>query len=117
MAIFMSQNLREGGTYWYWCISVVVGVGFWVRIGMTLSCLHNILWTSGWTLTKLSWICNWDITKNSFDFGNLDLIFGVKAVEKLKIYSWETSVFSENAITSSVYVIYTFCLDTTQLLK
>ena len=27
---------------------------------MTLMCLHNILWTNGWILTKFSWIYNWD---------------------------------------------------------
>ena len=48
-----------------------VGVG----IGITLSCLHNILWTSGWILTKFSWIYNWYITKNWLDFDDLDLIF------------------------------------------
>ena len=35
--------------------------------------------------TKFSWLCNWDITKNWLDFGDLDLIFKVTAVEKLKI--------------------------------
>ena len=55
-----------------------------IGIGMTLSCLHNILWTSGWFLTKFSLIYNWDITKNWLDFGDLDLIFKVTAVEKLK---------------------------------
>ena len=34
---------------------------------MTLSCLHNILWTSGLILTKFSRIYNWDITKNWLD--------------------------------------------------
>ena len=31
-----------------------VGVG--IGIDLTLSCLHNILWTSGWILTKFLWI-------------------------------------------------------------
>ena len=35
-----------------------------VGIGLTLSCLHNVLWTCGWILTKFSYICNWDITWN-----------------------------------------------------
>ena len=41
----------------------------------------------------------WDITKKCLDFGDLDLIFKVTAVEKLKIQGWWTSVFSENTIT------------------
>ena len=51
-------------------------------IGITISCLHNILWTSGWILTKFAWIYHKDITKNRLDFGDLDLIFKVTAVEK-----------------------------------
>ena len=38
--------------------------------------------TSGWILTKFSWMYHLDITKNWLDFGNLDLIFKVTAVEK-----------------------------------
>ena len=38
--------------------------------------------------------------KNSLDFGNLDLIFKVAAVDKLKIHGGGTSVFSENTVTS-----------------
>ena len=45
-----------------------------VGVGVTLSCLYNILWTSGWMLTKVSLIYNWDIAKNWLDFGDLDLI-------------------------------------------
>ena len=59
--------------------------GFGFSFGVTLSWLHNILWTSGWILTKFSWIYNWDITKNRVDFGD-DLIFKVTAVAKLKIH-------------------------------
>ena len=73
-----------------------IGIG----VGMTLSCPHNILWTSCWSLTKLLWLYNWDITKNWLDFGDIDLIFKVTAVEKLRIHGWGTSVFSENTITS-----------------
>ena len=62
---------------------VCIGVG--IGIGLTLSFLHNIIWTSGWILTKFSWIHNWDITKNCSDFRDLDLIFKDTAVEKLKI--------------------------------
>ena len=32
--------------------AVLVGVG----VSMTLSCLHNILWTSGWIGNKVLWI-------------------------------------------------------------
>ena len=64
-----------------------------VGIGMTLSHLHNILWTSGWILTKFSWIYNWDITKSWLDFGGLGIIFKVIAAEKLKIHSVEDICF------------------------
>ena len=57
----------------------------WVGVGVTLSCLHNILWTSGWILIKFSWIYNWVITKNWLDFIELGLIFKITTVEKLKI--------------------------------
>ena len=40
--------------------------------------------------------------KNWLDFGGLDLIFKVTAVEKLKIYGRGTSVFSENTVTSVI---------------
>ena len=39
-----------------------------------------------------------DITKNCLDCGDLDLIFKVIAVEKLKIHGGGTSVFSENTV-------------------
>ena len=48
-----------------------------IGVGVTHSCLHSILWTSGWVLTKFSWIYNWDITKNW-------LHLKVRAVEKKK---------------------------------
>ena len=48
-------------------------------------------------------IYNWDITKNRFDFGDLDLIFKVTAVEKLKIHGGGTFVFSENTVTNSYF--------------
>ena len=76
----MFPNLREGDIL-IWCGSVDIGV--WV--GVTLSCLHNILWISDWILTKFSWIYNLDITKNWLDFADLDLIVKVTAVEKMKI--------------------------------
>ena len=89
----------ERGTYWFWC-------GFhWPRHWRdSFFCPHNILWTSDWTLTKFSWTYNWDITKNSIDFGDLDLIFKVKAIEKPKIRGLGTSVFSENTVTSFSYI-------------
>ena len=34
------------------------------------------------------------------DFGHLDLIFKVSAVEKIKVHDWGTSVFSENTVAS-----------------
>ena len=43
---------------------------------------------------------NRDITKNLLDFGNLDTIFKVTALEELKICGFGTSVFSENTFTS-----------------
>ena len=70
-----------------------------VGICATLSCLHNILLTSCWILTKLSWIYNLDITECWFDLVDLDLIFKVTAVDKLKIHGGGTSVFSENTDT------------------
>ena len=81
-------------------ISVSIGLGVRFGIHITFSCLHNILGTSGWVLTKFLWIYNWDITKNWLDFGDLDLIFKVTAVEKLKIHFGGTSVFSENTVTN-----------------
>ena len=91
----MSSNLRGEGHIDFGG-DPVGGIG----ISMTFSCLHNILWTSGWILTKFSWLYNLDVTKNWLDFGDLDLIFKVTAVEKLKIRGWGTSVFSENTVTS-----------------
>ena len=87
---------------------------FRIRIGITLSCLHNILWTSSWILTKFSAMYNWDITKNWLDFGD-NLIFKVTAAEKLKIPvgGRGTSVFSENTFTSlilSTNVLFLFLL-------
>ena len=55
----------------------------------TTVCLHNILWTIGWILTKFSWY-NCDITKNWLDLGDLDLICKVTAVEKLKFHGGGT---------------------------
>ena len=87
------------GTYWFCCSSRWCWLG--VGVSMTLSCLHNILWTGGWILTKFSWIYYWDVRNICLDFGDHDLIFKVTAVEKPKIHGWGTSVFSENTVTSS----------------
>ena len=89
----------ERGTCWFWC-----GFHWPWRRRDSFFCLHNILWTSDWTLTKFSWTYNWDITKNSIDFGDLDLIFKVKAIEKPKIHGLGKSVFSENTVTSFSYL-------------
>ena len=74
-------------------------------VGVTLSCLHNILCISCWILTKFSRIYNWDITNNWLDFSDLDLIFKVTAVKTLKI-RWGISVFSENAVSYHYYYQY-----------
>ena len=102
--------------FFFWYVPHLLGGGYIVfvvdPIGMTLSCLHNFLWTNGWILTKFSWISNWDITKNWIDFCDLDLIFKVTAVEKLKI-AWGvwgpgvwTSIFSENTVTACVFCCF-----------
>ena len=65
-------------------IGICLGIS--VGIGVTLSCRHNILWTSDWILPKYSWMHNWDITKNWLDFGYIDPIFKVTVEEKLEIH-------------------------------
>ena len=60
-----------------------VGVGVRVSVGVTLSCLHDISWTSGWILTKFAWMKHWDMIKSWLGFGDLDLIFKVTAGLKL----------------------------------
>ena len=82
----MSPNLRLGGHIDFGVDPVGVGGGIGAGIGMTLSCLHSIFWTSGWILTKFLWIYNLDITKNWLDFGDFDIILKVIVVEKLKIH-------------------------------
>ena len=94
--ICLSLNLRGGEHIDFGANPVGVGIG--ICIGVTLSCLYNIFWTSGWILTQFSWLYNWNITKNWSDLGD-DLIFKVTAVEKLKIHSWGTSGFSDNTVT------------------
>ena len=86
-----------------------------VGVSITLSCLHNILWTGGWIPTKFSWLGNWDKKKKKkwLDFSDLDLIFKVTAVQKLKIHGrgdpfslWEASVFSDNTVTRWACTVY-----------
>ena len=79
--IIMSPHLRGVGHIEFDADPIGVGIG--ISIGATLSCLHNILWTSVWIL-KFSWIYNREITKNWLDFGDIDLIFKVTAVENWK---------------------------------
>ena len=38
---------------------------------------------------QISWLYNWDITETWLDFDDLDLIFEVTVVEKLKIHDEE----------------------------
>ena len=83
----MCPHLRGGGHTDFGVDPIVVGVG------MALSCLHLTLWTIGWILTKFSSIYIREITKNWLDFGDLDLMFKVPAVGKLKIHGGGTSGF------------------------
>ena len=68
-------HLREGGHIVFDADPIVVGmlalasvwdvlVGNGVGVGVKLSCLHNILWTGGWSLSKFSQIYDQGITKN-----------------------------------------------------
>ena len=58
----MSHNLWGGGHIDFCADTASSGVS------MTLSYLHNILWTSNWILTKFSWIYDRDITKSWKEF-------------------------------------------------
>ena len=79
-------------------------------VSALVSASHFLVWTSSLILIKFSWLYNWDIRKNWLVFSNLDLIFKVTAVEKLKIHSGgggvcgeggdgRASVFSKNTVT------------------
>ena len=46
---------------------------------MTVSCRHDISWTSRQILTKFAGILHWDTVKSWLGFGDLDLIFKVTA--------------------------------------
>ena len=82
----------EGRHYWSWCRSR------WDLCDTFLSVQYLVnQWLDS---TKFSWVYNWDITKNWIDFGDLHIIFKVTVVERLKIHGCETSVFSENIVTS-----------------
>ena len=76
----------------YWCGVSPDGIGVGVSISVTLSCLHNILWTNDWLDSYQ--ICI-DIYLG-YNKERIDLIFKVSAVEKLKIHGYGTPVFSEN---------------------
>ena len=67
-----------------------------VGVGVTLSCLHNIFWISGWSLIKSSWIYKLDVTKNLWDFCDPDLILSHSS-RKTGI-SVGTAVFSANTV-------------------
>ena len=58
----MSPHLQEGDIDFG--ADLVGGAGF----GVTLSCLHNIFRTSGYILTKFSWIYNWEPDKGLVGF-------------------------------------------------
>ena len=75
-----------------------------VGIGITLSCLHNILWN--WLDSYQIFMDNWDIhvTKNWLDFG--DLIFKVTAVEKLKIHSEGTEICFSFSLKTLLLVLH-----------
>ena len=86
-------------TYWFWC-----GPSWRWHL---LSCLHNIFWTHGWILTRFSWICNLDITKNIrfwWPWHN----FQGHSSRKTENWQWEGWVgvyFSENSYLFSYYVL------------
>ena len=46
----MSPGLQEAGHIDFGADPVGVGVAVGGGVGVMLSCLHNILWTSGWIL-------------------------------------------------------------------
>ena len=56
VSIYLFPHLRWRGHIVFGAdpvgLSVGVGVGFSVVLSLTFSFLHNILWTSGWMLTK-----------------------------------------------------------------
>ena len=92
------QNLEKKGSFYYLLMFLIMSPHLrggdilflvWIllgSVGITLTYLHNILWSSGWILTKFSWVYNWDITKTWLDFGDIDLIFKVSVIEKLEIH-------------------------------
>ena len=82
----MSLHLQEG--------DILILVQNPIGVGVTLSCLHNVLWTSGWILTKFSWIYNWNIAKNWIDLGDLDEIFKITAAGLGSSVGWTSDLWS-----------------------
>ena len=101
----MSPNLWGGGYIDFGADPIGVGIGIGISISIsisisvTLSCLYNIL--VGF-LPNFHWLHNRDIIKTLLwlDYGDLDQIFKVTAVEKGKIHGWGTFVFSENIVSN-----------------
>ena len=89
---FMSSHLKEGGHIDFGAFQLASASALRFSVGITLSCMHNILWTSRWILTKFLWIYNWD-NKELFRFGDLDPIFKVTALEKTENLRWEEICF------------------------
>ena len=87
-----------------------------VGVGIAL-CVHNILWTSGWILTKFAWICNWNITKNCLNFDDLDLIFKVTAVKKKPWKFCETFLSAQYLWTSSWILTKFLWIDNSDKIK
>ena len=56
LCLLISPNLLRGGHIDFAAdtVGVGVGVGVGVDVGVTLSCLHNNLWTRDWSLTDFS---------------------------------------------------------------
>ena len=80
----MSCQLRGWGTYCFWCRSYSHWHQRLYRHHTFLSAQYLM---NHWLNSYQSFfIYNWDVTKNLLDFGGLDQIFKVTAVEKLKIY-------------------------------
>ena len=96
MALYMSLHLR-----WFWCGSYWHRYPHWrwQRWCHTFLSAQDLVnqWLESY---QIFMIYNWDITKNWLNLGDLDLIFKVTAVEKLKIHSGGMFAFSVNIVTS-----------------
>ena len=53
-------HLGGGGHIAFGADLIGIYVGIIIGVIVTLSCLQDILETSGWFLTKFLWIYNWD---------------------------------------------------------